>query len=64
MDISILLALQNFRNTTGAFLADFLSKMTFFGELNTTLVNNEKWLYVDTDKDGSGWVIESGIVEI
>lgn len=38
MDISILLALQNFRNTTGAFLADFLSKMTFFGELNTTLV--------------------------
>ena len=64
MDISILLALQNFRNTTGAFLADFLSKMTFFGELNTTLVNNEKWLYVDTEKDGSGWVIESGVVEI
>ena len=42
MDISILLALQNFRNTAGTFLADFLSKMTFFGELNTTLVNNEK----------------------
>ena len=38
MDISILLILQNFRNGAGAFLADFLSKMTFFGELNTTLV--------------------------
>ena len=38
MDISILLALQDFRNGIGASLADFLSKMTFFGELNTALV--------------------------
>lgn len=38
MDISILLALQDFRNGAGAFLADFLSKMTFLGELNTVLV--------------------------
>ena len=38
MDINILLALQNFRNGTGAFLAGFLSKMTWLGELNTVLV--------------------------
>jgi len=38
MDISILLLLQDFRNGAGAFLADFLSKMTFLGELNTVIV--------------------------
>ncbi len=38
MDISILLALQDFRNGVGGFLASFLSKMTFLGELNTVLV--------------------------
>jgi len=38
MDISILLGLQEFRNGAGAFLADFLLKMTYFGELNTVLV--------------------------
>lgn len=38
MDIDILLALQDFRNGTGAFLADFLSKMTWLGELNTVIV--------------------------
>ena len=38
MDIDIHLALQEFRNGIGAFLADFLSKITFFGELNTVLV--------------------------
>ncbi len=38
MDISILLALQDFRNSGGAFLADFLSKMTYLGELNTVLI--------------------------
>ena len=38
MDIDILLALQDFRNGAGAFLADFLSKMTFLGELNTVIV--------------------------
>ena len=38
MDINILLALQDFRNGAGAFLSDFLSKMTFLGELNTVLV--------------------------
>ena len=38
MDFNILLALQDFRNGAGAFLADFLSKMTFFGEMNTTLI--------------------------
>ncbi len=38
MDINILLALQDFRNGAGAFLADFLSKMTFLGELNTAIV--------------------------
>ena len=38
MDISILLGLQDFRNGAGGFLAEFLKKMTFFGELNTALV--------------------------
>ena len=38
MDIDILLALQDFRNGPGAFLASFLSKMTWLGELNTALV--------------------------
>ncbi len=38
MDIDILLALQDFRNGAGAFLADFLSKMTWLGELNTAIV--------------------------
>ena len=38
MDIDILLALQDFRNGSGMFLADFLKKSTFFGELNTVLI--------------------------
>ena len=38
MDISILLALQEFRNGAGAFLTDFMFKMTFLGEVNTVLV--------------------------
>ena len=38
MDINILLILQDFRNGAGAFLAEFLSKMTFLGELNTVIV--------------------------
>ena len=38
MDINILLALQYFRNGAGAFLAAFLSKMTWLGELNTAIV--------------------------
>ena len=37
MDISILLALQNFRNGVGAFLAPFLKFMTFFGEVSTSV---------------------------
>ena len=38
MDINILLALQDFRNGPGAFLAGFFSKMTWLGELNTALI--------------------------
>ena len=38
MDISALLGLQDFRNGAGGFLAEFLKKMTFLGELNTVLV--------------------------
>ena len=38
MDINILLVLQDFRNGAGAFLAGFLSKMTWLGELNTAIV--------------------------
>lgn len=38
MDISILLALQDFRNGAGAIFAEFFSKMTFLAELNTVLI--------------------------
>ena len=38
MDMEILLCLQAFRNGAGGFLADFLAKMTFLGELNSALV--------------------------
>jgi undecaprenyl-diphosphatase len=38
MDIRILLSLQEFRNGAGGILTDFLSKMSFFGELNSALV--------------------------
>ena len=38
MDIDILLALQSFRNGAGSVFADFLSKMTFLGELSTVMV--------------------------
>lgn len=38
MDISILLALQEFRNGAGECLAEFLSEMTFLGEKSTSLV--------------------------
>ena len=38
MDIDILLALQDFRNGSGAFLAGFLSKMTWLGEMSTVVV--------------------------
>ena len=38
MDISILLALQSFRNGVGACLTGFLSKMSYFGEMNTVLI--------------------------
>ena len=38
MDIDILLELQDFRNGVGSFLADFLSKMTYLGELNTVII--------------------------
>ncbi len=38
MDISYLLALQDFRDGAGSFLADFFLKMTYFGELNTIII--------------------------
>ncbi len=38
MDINYLLALQNFRDTSGSFLVDFMNKMTFLGDLNTLVV--------------------------
>ena len=37
MDIDILIFLQNFRNGSGAILADLMQKSAFFGELNTTM---------------------------
>ena len=38
MDIDILLYLQDFRNGAGGFLTEFLSKMTFLGEINSAIV--------------------------
>ena len=38
MDISILLALQEFRNGAGDILSGFMTKMTFLGEVNSVLV--------------------------
>ena len=38
MDIQILLALQEFRESVGGFLTSFLNKMTFLGDMNTVLV--------------------------
>jgi undecaprenyl-diphosphatase len=38
MDIDILLALQEFRNGVGACLTDFMTKMSFIGEMNTVLI--------------------------
>lgn len=38
MDIDILLVLQEFRNGVGACLTDFMTKMSFIGEMNTVLI--------------------------
>ena len=38
MDMNFLLFQQAFRNGHGFFFIDFMKKMTFFGEINTTLV--------------------------
>ena len=38
MDIDILLALQTFREGVGGILTEFLSKMTWFGEMNVVLI--------------------------
>ena len=38
MDLNILLALQDLRNSAGSFLTDFFKAMTFLGELNTVLL--------------------------
>lgn len=38
MDIDFLLALQQFRESTGSFLTEFFAKMTFFGELPTVMI--------------------------
>ena len=59
MDIEILLALQQFRNGAGAFLADFLSKMTFLGEVNSALLIMAVTYWCISKKIGSylfwGW---------
>ena len=56
MDINYLLALQNFSDTTGGFLADFMNKMTFLGDLNT-LVVILAILYWCIDKDLGNYLI-------
>ena len=38
MDINILLALQAFRNGVGGCLTDFMTKMSFIGEMNSVLI--------------------------
>lgn len=63
MDIIILLGLQEFRNGTGSFLAEFLKKMTFLGELNTTLVLLAVYTAVKSypaDYDAEGKLIVDG----
>ena len=38
MDIGYLLTLQDFRNLYGEYFTTFFQKMTYFGELSTTLL--------------------------
>ncbi len=38
MDISYLITLQEFRNGVGSCLTDFMTKMSFIGEMNTVLI--------------------------
>ncbi len=67
MDISILLVLQDFRNGPGAFLAGFLSKMTWLGEINTVIVIMAL-IYWSVSKDFGtyilmGWILERRFVQ-
>ena len=56
MDISILLALQKFREGAGGFLTDFLVKMTFLGELNSVLVMMAL-IYWSVSKELGTWMM-------
>lgn len=56
MDISILLALQNIRNGAGGIFAEFLLKMTFFGEINTVLILMSV-IYWSVSKEFGTWLL-------
>ena len=56
MDISILLMLQNIRNGAGGIFAEFLLKMTFFGEMNTVLILMSI-IYWSVSKDFGTWLL-------
>jgi membrane-associated phospholipid phosphatase len=56
MDISILLALQNIRNGAGGIFAEFLLKMTFFGEMNTVLILMSV-IYWSVSKEFGTWLL-------
>ena len=56
MDISILLALQNIRNGPGGIFAEFLLKMTFFGEMNTVLILMSV-IYWSVSKEFGTWLL-------
>ena len=56
MDINILLALQNIRNGAGGIFAEFLLKMTFFGEMNTVLILMSV-IYWSVSKEFGTWLL-------
>lgn len=56
MDISILLALQDFRNGAGSFLTDYFVKMTFLGELNSAIVMMAIIYWCVSKELGTYWI--------
>lgn len=59
MDIDILLVLQQFRNGAGDCILDFMSKMSYIGEMNTVLIINGLIYWCVSKRFGSyllmGW---------
>ena len=56
LDISILLGLQEFRNGAGAFLTDFLSRMTFLFPLCAkALERRQAGAQISGGEERAGW---------